>query len=261
MRVPATTEENRSSGVTPTAPWRVAEVSVLQHHRLRVRFLDGTVGEVDLSGILNRDDPGVFTKLRNENIFEQVSVQSGVVTWPGEIDLAPDAMYEACRVMARHVEYRGRYQWDFSRVLNGPVDPEFSRLIESYLSSVLNSGEKRRGWKIPETTLVFPWITRLFPDINYIYWIRDPRDGILKKHKTDDLSDFGIPYEPTDDLNPPGHLGKRILEKLKDAVTVCVVRDSAFPLFPGGQADVTAFGPCLQSADGMAGLENLAETH
>ena len=114
--------------------------------------------------------------------------------------LPPDAMYEACRVMARHVEYRGRYQWDFSRVLNGPVDPEFSRLIESYLSSVLNSGEKRRGWKIPETTLVFPWITRLFPDINYIYWIRDPRDGILKKHKTDDLSDFGIPYEPTDDL-------------------------------------------------------------
>ncbi len=36
---------------------------------------------------------------------------------------------------------------------------------------------------------------------------------------------------------------------------------TAFLLFPGGQTDVTALGPRLQSADGMAGLENLAETH
>jgi hypothetical protein len=65
---------------------------------------------------------------------------------------------------------------------------------------VLTSDAPRRGWKIPETTLVFPWIVRMFPEIHYIYWIRDPRDFILARNLTDDLGDFGIRYERTDDL-------------------------------------------------------------
>jgi hypothetical protein len=81
-----------------------------------------------------------------------------------------------------------------------PIDPAFTRLVESFLSSVLASDAPRRGWKLPETTLVFPWIVRMFPDIKYIHWVRDPRDSILRGHLTDDLADFGIPYPPTDDL-------------------------------------------------------------
>jgi hypothetical protein len=111
----------------------------------------------------------------------------------------PDEMYEACRVMARHVVHLGGNHWDFSKLHTMPIDPAFMRLIESYLASVLASDAPRRGWKIPETTLVLPWIVRLFPDIHYIYWIRDPRDCILAAHMTDDLSEFGIVYELTDD--------------------------------------------------------------
>ena len=59
---------------------------------------------------------------------------------------------------------------------------------------------EHKGWKIPETTLVFPWIVRLFPEIKYIFWIRNPRDCILGGHLTDDLNDFGIPYPPTEDM-------------------------------------------------------------
>jgi len=113
--------------------------------------------------------------------------------------LPPEDMYEACRIMARHVSYLGDHHWDFSRLHTMPIDPAFTRLIESYLASVVTSDAPRKGWKIPETTLVFPWIVRLFPDIHYIYWIRDPRDCILAGHLTDDLSDFGIPYDKTDD--------------------------------------------------------------
>ncbi|MCB0064083.1 MAG: sulfatase-like hydrolase/transferase, partial [Caldilineaceae bacterium] len=40
----------------------------------------------------------------------------------------------------------------------------------------------------------FPWIVRLFPDIKYIHWVRNPRDNILARHMTDDLADFGISY-------------------------------------------------------------------
>jgi len=112
----------------------------------------------------------------------------------------PQDMYEACRVMARHVEYLGKNQWDFSKLHTMPIDPAFTRLIESYLASVMSSDAPRKGWKIPETTLVFPWIVRLFPDIRYIYWIRDPRDCILAGHVTDDMSRFGVSYDKTDDV-------------------------------------------------------------
>ncbi|HOJ21970.1 MAG TPA: sulfotransferase [Armatimonadota bacterium] len=116
-------------------------------------------------------------------------------------DLIPaEELYEACRVMARYVEYKGGLEWDFSRLFTMPIDPAFTRLVESYLSSVLESDAERKGWKLPETTLILPWITRMFPDIYYIYWVRDPRDSIVGAHITDDLADFGVPYERTDDL-------------------------------------------------------------
>jgi hypothetical protein len=33
-------------------------------------------------------------------MFEQVHVEHGAVTWPGEIDLAPDAMHQAIQALA-----------------------------------------------------------------------------------------------------------------------------------------------------------------
>lgn len=113
--------------------------------------------------------------------------------------LPPEEMYEACRVLARRVRYLGDLRWDFSRLHEGSIDPAFTRLIESYLSSVLSSQEERRGWKIPETTLVYPWVVRLFPEVRYILWTRDPRDSILGLHLTDDLRRFGIDYPAVED--------------------------------------------------------------
>lgn len=114
--------------------------------------------------------------------------------------IPPDDMYEACRVMAKYVTHLGGLNWDFSRLHTMPIDPAFTRLIESYLGSVLSSNAPRKGWKIPETTLVYPWIVRMFPDIKYIMWVRDPRDCILGGHVTDDISDFGVTYDKTDDI-------------------------------------------------------------
>ena len=57
---------------------------------------------------------------------------------------------------------------------------------------MLESTSEHTGWKIPETTLVFPWILRMFPDIKYIHWVRNPRDAMLNRHMTDNLNDFGI---------------------------------------------------------------------
>lgn len=113
--------------------------------------------------------------------------------------LPPKAMYDACRVMARYVKWQGGLQWDFGALHTMPIPQEFTDLIHTYLVNVLNAPAPHKGWKIPETTLVFPWIIRLFPDAKYIHWVRNPRDNILARHLTDDLRDFGIDYPQTDD--------------------------------------------------------------
>ena len=114
--------------------------------------------------------------------------------------LPPEKMYDACRVFAKYVEYKGGLEWDFSKVLNMQPTPEFVNLIEEYLVSVLSSQSENKGWKIPETTLIYPWIIKMFPEIKYIHWVRDPRDCILGSHLTDNLRDFGIDYPATDDI-------------------------------------------------------------
>jgi hypothetical protein len=40
------------------------------------------------------DLTGALAPLRDARFFEQVFIEQGAVAWPGEIDLAPDAMYE-----------------------------------------------------------------------------------------------------------------------------------------------------------------------
>jgi len=115
-------------------------------------------------------------------------------------DLLPaEPLYEACRVFARHVRHLGGMRWDFSRVLAMDPEPAFVELVEEFLKTVLASKAEHRGWKLPETTLIFPWIVKMYPDNHYIFWYRDPRDNILGGHLTDDLSDFGVAYEATSD--------------------------------------------------------------
>lgn len=113
--------------------------------------------------------------------------------------IPPEDMYEACRVMAPFVEWHGGLDWSWDRCLRDPVPDRFTALLDRYLCSVHASDSPLKGWKIPETTLVYPWIRRLYPDMKFIFWVRDPRDCILGGHVTDDLASFGIPYPPTAD--------------------------------------------------------------
>ncbi|MBR52952.1 hypothetical protein CMK19_04190 [Candidatus Poribacteria bacterium] len=119
---------------------------------------------------------------------------------PSGDKIPPQKMYDACRVLAQYVDWEGGLSWNFSRLFSEEIPNEFTDLISDYLQDVLKNKSEHKGWKIPETTLIYPWIQRMFPDIKYIHWVRDPRDGILSGHKTDDLRDFGIQYELTDDI-------------------------------------------------------------
>ena len=107
MRSHADAEADRAtelaSAIEPRAPWRVASVEVLQGFRLRVRFNDATEGTVEMADFLRSEASGVFAPLRDENVFRQAVVVYGVVTWPGDLDLAPDAMYRAIKEHGRWV--------------------------------------------------------------------------------------------------------------------------------------------------------------
>jgi hypothetical protein len=70
--------------------WDVVEVKPEPDHRLFVRFKDGLAGRVQLR---REELTGALVPLLDKQFFEQVFVDYGAVAWPGEIDLAPDAMY------------------------------------------------------------------------------------------------------------------------------------------------------------------------
>ena len=81
--------------VFPRSPWRVTEVEALVGYRLRVTFADGLSGIVDMSRIVHSPQAGVFAALADPSLFAQVRAEFGAVSWPGDLDLAPDAMHSA----------------------------------------------------------------------------------------------------------------------------------------------------------------------
>ena len=82
-------------------PWRVASVEALPGYRLRVRFLDGLEGVVDMSALIASPGAGVFTALTDAAVFNRAFVRLGAVNWPGDLDIAPDAIHAAIKASDR----------------------------------------------------------------------------------------------------------------------------------------------------------------
>jgi hypothetical protein len=80
-------------------------VSAVSDLLLRVTFVDGTTGDVDLRSFLSGPQANgtVFEPLRAPNVFVQVRVVMGAVQWANGADLAPDAMYDAIKVHGRWI--------------------------------------------------------------------------------------------------------------------------------------------------------------
>lgn len=83
--------------------WDVVEVKPEPDYRLFVRFKDGLAGRVQLR---LEEMTGVLARLRDAEFFQQVFIDDGVVAWPGEIDLAPDAMYREVSAAAGPVSHK-----------------------------------------------------------------------------------------------------------------------------------------------------------
>lgn len=106
MRTQAVAEQDRAPAVAPVivpaAPWRVRHLEVLPDFELKVEFNDGLSGTVRMKRLVQAQDAGEFHRLANPDLFAQAGIELGAVTWPGGLDLAPDAMYDA-------ISHRGEF--------------------------------------------------------------------------------------------------------------------------------------------------------
>jgi hypothetical protein len=71
----------------------LTEAEPLEAYSVRLRFEDGTTGEVDLSYLLEYG--GVFQPLRDPDYFGQLRADSeaGTIVWPNGADIAPETLY------------------------------------------------------------------------------------------------------------------------------------------------------------------------
>ena len=75
---------------------RITEVEVLADQQLRLTYADGLVGDVTFE-----DDHwhGVLAPLAEPDFFARVFVgpETGTITWPGDLDIAPEPLRESAR--------------------------------------------------------------------------------------------------------------------------------------------------------------------
>ena len=70
---------------------RITEVEVLGGYTLKLSFDNGISGVADLSALVGK---GVFALWNNEAAFRSFQIgSSGELTWGGQVDLCPDALY------------------------------------------------------------------------------------------------------------------------------------------------------------------------
>ena len=74
--------------------WDVIHIEHVAPLTLQVQFADGTAGRVQFE---HSHLTGVFAVLKDPIVFRQARVENGFVTWTGDLDLAPDAMYRAIK--------------------------------------------------------------------------------------------------------------------------------------------------------------------
>jgi hypothetical protein len=78
---------------------RIVAANFVQAHTVRLRFADGTEGEIDQT---NELDGEMFFPLRDPEFFQQFRLDPELHTlvWPNGADFAPEFLYQQVKVPA-----------------------------------------------------------------------------------------------------------------------------------------------------------------
>lgn len=69
----------------------VIHVEVLESYMLLVTFENGEVKKFDMQKYI---DLKPYNRIKGYGLFKQAKIEYGTVVWPGEIDIAPEMLYE-----------------------------------------------------------------------------------------------------------------------------------------------------------------------
>jgi len=94
MAIEIIAQENIAVGPRAAAAWRVRVVHVLPKYRLSITCNDGTNGIVDMAALVQSPDAGMYAALKDTQLFQQVNIVLGAITWPNGADLDPLWAYE-----------------------------------------------------------------------------------------------------------------------------------------------------------------------
>jgi len=77
----------------------IVKAEYIKEYKIRLRFLDGTEGEVDLENELYGE---IFEPLKDIDIFKSFEVHPEFHTlcWPNGADFAPEFLHNALQVLA-----------------------------------------------------------------------------------------------------------------------------------------------------------------
>lgn len=70
---------------------KIINVEVLENYELLLTF-DNNVKKIkDMKPYL---DKGIFTKLKDKDVFNKVKISFGTISWEDDIDMCADSLYE-----------------------------------------------------------------------------------------------------------------------------------------------------------------------
>lgn len=78
----------------------VTTLRVLESHRLELTFDTGEVRIFDATPYLEMD---AFRRLKDPALFARALVGFGTVCWPGDLDIAPETLYDRSRAIETHL--------------------------------------------------------------------------------------------------------------------------------------------------------------
>jgi hypothetical protein len=80
----------------------VVKVRTVSNHILILEFENGGVRQFDMLPYLDKKP---FSRLKDSPLFGKAFIAHGTVVWPGNIDIAPDTLYNhSTPVLAEHAQ-------------------------------------------------------------------------------------------------------------------------------------------------------------
>jgi len=72
---------------------KISDAEYLRDYRVRFIFDNGRQGVADLRPMIFDDPRPVFAPLRDTAVFQQLFIEHGALSWPGDLEVAPEYIY------------------------------------------------------------------------------------------------------------------------------------------------------------------------